>query len=430
KTEDGWVTPFFTVMLVAFLAMAGFAVDVANVMSQRTLLQATADSSAHGAILYRKVEPEANAKARAIGIAELNMPPSAFGNVVREQDIVFGQWNASTNTFTPSANSRDTVIVTAQRRRETDNSVPLYLLQVVGLDAWNISAVAIFTANKHPCFFNGVLANEVVAFQSNGVFHRDFCIHANDYVSLRQNNTFMPGSIVSMPDPNRLSIPSSGMDGNTGLAEALRAGSIDLGVVRNLSNVIEGLRVGNASILPDYITGMATVQVNLNQVNNSTFQRGRVYDVRCNGNNSTLTLTSGMNLTEVVLTTNCNIQLGNGATIRDSMIATTSTSATSISGTAGSGAQATVGRACAPGPGTQVLTLGGMRFPAKLIVNGGQFMAAGSINFASQGTIEGSGVSVIAGKNVDWSSNADMSVQYCDQEFDNHLSETLIRMVN
>jgi len=109
--------------------------------------------------------------------------------------------------------------------------------------------------------------------------------------------------------------------------------------------------------------------------------------------------------------------------------ATTNTSDTSISGASGAGAEAIIGTACAPGPGTQVLTMGGMRFPAKLTVNGGQFVAARSITFASQATIEGSGVALIAGQDVDWTSNASMSVDMCDEEFDNHLTEKRIRMV-
>jgi hypothetical protein len=73
--------------------------------------------------------------------------------------------------------------------------------------------------------------------------------------------------------------------------------------------------------------------------------------------------------------------------------------------------------------------MGGMRFPAKLIVNGGQFAAQGDITFAAQATLEGAGVSMMSGSDVEWTSNADMSVDYCDQEFGNHLIERRIRMV-
>jgi hypothetical protein len=73
--------------------------------------------------------------------------------------------------------------------------------------------------------------------------------------------------------------------------------------------------------------------------------------------------------------------------------------------------------------------MGGMRFPAKLVVNGGQLAAQGSITFTAGATIEGSGVSVVSNGNVEWTSNADMSVAYCDEQFQNHLIERRIRMV-
>jgi hypothetical protein len=428
-SEDGWMTPFSLVLSVAFIGLGGLAVDVSHVMTQRTQLQITADASAHAAMVIRGVDTEAMATTRAIELAQANMPVNSYGNVIDDTRVVFGVWDPDTRVFTPVPGSRDAVMVTAQRRRESDNPVPTFLLRIIGFDQWDLTAVSVFSSKNNPCFFNGALADRIATFQSNGVFHRGFCIHGNDHVSLKQNNQFLPGSIVSMPDISRLDIPASGMDGNPGLAEALRPGSIDLGVVRTLPGRISALQNGDSSALPSYTTNTAPKSVNVNQVNASTFQSGNVYNVRCGNNNGNLTLTNSMNLTNVVITTNCSIQMGNGAAIKDSIIATTNTSATSIRGTSGSGSEATVGTACAPGPGSQVLTLGGMRFPAKLNVNGGQFVAARTITFAAQATIEGKGVSLIAGNNVDWTSNADMSVEFCDEELENHLVEKRIRMV-
>lgn len=435
RGEDGWVTPMTLVLLIAFFGLAGFAVDVSNVMAQRTLLQTTADSAAHGAILFRRNQPEATAKTRALDIARANMPPAAFGQVVNTETIVFGTWNAQTRTFTPRANATEAVMVTAQRRRENGNAVPVFLLQFAGLNAWNVSAVSIFAGGPNPCFFNGIIAKGVADFSSNNIFRPGFCVHANDHVRLRQNNTFMHtpelSSSVSMPDITRLNIPNSGMEGNPGLAEALRTGSVEeLPTLSSLQGRIDAIRNGSADALPAYINSPMSQPVNNRDVTASTFTSGNNYHVQCNGNNnSTLTLTNSMNLTNVVITTNCSIMLGNGAAIRNSLIATTNTSSTSISGTSSSGAQATIGTACEPGPGTQLFTMGGMRFPAKLIVNGGQFAAQGTITFAAQATLEGVGVSMVAGGDVNWTSNADMSVDYCPETFDNHLVERRIRMV-
>jgi Flp pilus assembly protein TadG len=434
RSEGGWVTSFTLILLIALLGLTGFAVDVANVMTQRTLLQTTADSAAHGAILFRRTMNETQAKERAITLASRNMPTSAFGNVLGTDNVVFGTWNEQTRVFTPQPGATEAVQVTTQRRRENGNAIPVFLLQFAGFDVWNVSAVSIFAGGPNPCSFNGVIANGVADFSSNNIFRPGFCVHGNDHVRLRQNNTFEHTdeleSIVSMPDTADLDIPSSGMTGNPGLERALRSGHMDLSSLTGLGARIAAMRAGNTSALPAYVSSNPTSQnVNANAVNNSTFQSGRNYNVTCSGNNKSLTLTSSMNLTNVVITTNCSIMLGNGARIRDSMIATTDTSASSITGTSGSGAQAEVGTACAPGPGTQLFTMGGMRFPAKLIVNGGQFAAQGDITFAAQATLEGAGVSMMSGSDIEWTSNADMSVDYCDQEFGNHLVERRIRMV-
>lgn len=434
RSEGGWVTTFTLVLLIALLGLTGFAVDVSNVMRERTLLQTTADSAAHGAILFRRTLSEADAKNRAITIATRNMPVAAFGNVLNTANVEFGTWNAATRVFTPQAGATEAVRVTTQRRGANGNAVPVFLLQFAGLDVWDVAAVSVFAGGPNPCSFNGVIADGVADFSSNNIFRPGFCVHGNDHVRLRQNNTFEHtdelDSIVSMPNPADLDIPSSGMEGNPGLERALRSGHMDLNALADLGNRITAMRGGDTAALPAYVrSNPASQNVNANAVNNSTFQSGRNYNVTCSGNNKSLTLTSSMNLTNVVITTNCSIMLGNGARIRDSMIATTDTSASSISGTAGSGAQAEIGTACAPGPGTQLFTMGGMRFPAKLIVNGGQFAAQGDITFAAQATLEGAGVSMMSGSDVEWTSNADMSVDYCDQEFGNHLVERRIRMV-
>lgn len=434
RSEGGWVTTFTLVLLIALLGLTGFAVDVSNVMRERTLLQTTADSAAHGAMLFRRTLSEADAKNRAITIATRNMPVAAFGNVLNTANVEFGTWNAATRVFTPQAGATEAVRVTTQRRGANGNAVPVFLLQFAGLDVWDVVAVSVFAGGPNPCFFNGIMANGVADMSSNSIFRPGFCVHGNDHVRLRQNNTFEPGSIVSMPDTSRLDIPNSGMEGNPGLAEALRAGTVDMGSLSNLASRIDAMRAGNSAALPAYTTNHTSVNVNNNNVTASTFQSGRNYNVNCSGNgnsgNSTLTLTSSMNLTNVVITTNCSITLGNGARVVDSMIATTNTSSSSISGTSSSGAMASLGpTACQAGPGTQLFTMGGMRFPAKLVVNGGQLAAQGPITFTAGATLEGSGVSVISNDNVEWTSNADMSVAHCDQQFQNHLIERRIRMV-
>jgi hypothetical protein len=428
-SEDGWITPVSLILLGALLAIGGFAVDVAHVSAQRTMLQVTADASAHAALLTRQNESEAEAKSLAIALAEENMPRGRYGDVLRAEAVVFGEWDPAKRIFTPVPNSRSAVQVTTVQRRDNANAIPTFLLQFAGVDEWNIQTTSVYSSRKHPCFFNGILAEGVVDFSSNNTFRKDFCVHSNSFVRLRQNNVFEEGSRVTMPDTSLLDIPNSGLSGNPGLKNALGEAYVELGVVKQLPDTIDGLLARDPTVTPSYIGGGSVLNLNATNIKADSFQSGRVHNVNCNGKNGTLSLTNAMNLENVVIVTNCNVQLGNGAKITDSIIASTNLSDTSISGTSGSGAEASVGRACVPGPGTQIMTLGGMRFPSKLKVNGGQFAAARSITFSAQATIEGSGVSVVAGEGVNWTSNADMSVAFCDEEFENHLAEKRMRMV-
>lgn len=427
--EDGFVTALSLILILGVLIIGGIAVDSAHVTAQRTMLQGTSDSSAHAALMARQKGTEAVAVERAVMISQANMPPARYGNVITDAQIEFGNWDSSSREFTPVPGATNAVRVIAQRREAAGNAVPNFLLRFVGRRSFDVATVSIYATYNNPCYFNGIIARHGVDFTSNNLFRKDFCIHSNDWVKLQQNNVFEPGAILSMPDLNRLSIPNSGFAGNPGLAEALRQRRDGLDAISGLPRVIAGLLTQSANYIPSYISNGFPVQIDVKDVKSDSFMKGSIHNVSCPKKSDALTLTNSMMLEEVVIVTDCDIRLGNGARIVDSIIATTSTSTSSISGVSGSGVAASIGRACAPGPGAQFFTLGGMRFAAKLTVNGGQFAAVGDVAFTSQAVVEGSGVSIVSGNEVGWTSNADMSVSYCDAEFDNHRIETRLRMV-
>ncbi len=427
--EDGFVTALSLILILGVLIIGGIAVDGAHVTAQRTMLQGTSDSSAHAALMARQKDTEAVALERAVTISQANMPTARYGNVITDAQIEFGDWDPASRVFTPVPGATNAVRVIAQRSEAAGNAVPNFLLRFVGRRSFDVATVTVYATRKNPCFFNGIIARNGVDFTSNNVFRRDFCIHSNDLVRLRQNNVFEPGAILSLPSLSLLDMPNSGLSGNPGLADALREGRMNLGFIDELPQIIDGLVTNSAEHIPIYIEDNFPVQIPAGSVDADSFVRGRIHEVICSRHNQALTLVDSMMLEEVVIVTNCDIRLGNGARILDSIVATTSTSSSSISGVSGSGVEASIGQACAPGPGAQFLTLGGMRFAAKLTVNGGQFAAVGDVAFTSQAVVEGSGVSIVSGNEVGWTANADMSVSYCDAEFDNHQIETRLRMV-
>lgn len=445
--EDGAITTLSIFLFIAMLIIGGLALDVMHRTTQITKLQGTADAVAHAAILARRTHSEQEAIAIAHELALMNMPPRRYGEAIRRQDIEFGRWDSVSMTFMPEPGAREAARVTPRRERTRANEVRTMLLRFVGLDQWELARSAVFVAELDPCLSDGFVARGPVSFNSNNHFAAGFCVHSNNHVWLRQNNTFEPGAQVSMPNLADLDVPGGNLSGNPGLAEALTTRQMDLGILDRLHETIAELEDFGSARMPDYIFSPIIVDLDASNIRASDFRAGRIHRVSCGGssggngngngngrgnrgqgggsggNSTSLDIPNNTVLRNIVLVTDCAIRLGNGAAVEDSIIATTSTDNSSIRGS--SGARFGVDRGCAEGPGTQVLTLGGMFFPANLTVHGAQLVARGTINFQANAGIGGRGVSLVAGE-IDGRTN--MSTDYCGTTMDNHLGESRLRL--
>ncbi|PQO22642.1 hypothetical protein C2I36_11800 [Rhodobacteraceae bacterium WD3A24] len=457
RREDGYVTALSLYLLVAMFMLGGLALDVANVMAERAHLQVTADSSAHAAIMTRRTQGEGAAADAALELARRNMPPERHGTVIRRGDIEFGRWDQEARRFHPEPGAAGAVRVRAARTDTRGNGLATYLLHWVGLAEWNLNVQAVFVAEADPCFQNGFLARGPVSFNSNNHFDAGICVHSNDHVWLRQNNVFEPGAIVSMPDLADLDVPGGDTSGNPGLEEALRRNSYDLDMLDRIDEIAASYLDFGSDRMPGYIHSPGVIELDSGDLQPGDFEQGRIHHISCDassggngngngrgggngngngngrgggngrgnggGNSGGLTIPNNTVLFNVVVVTDCDIRLGNGAAIEESAVVTTSTSGSSIRGS--SGARFGRNRGCAPGPGTQIMTAGGMFFPANLTVHGGQMVAAGRINFQANAGVDGAGASFIAGE-IDGRTN--MSTTRCDAPMSGHFNETQLRL--
>ena len=438
RREEGVITSLSLFLLVVMLMIGGLALDVMNMTVQRTKLQVTADAVAHAAILARRSNSEDDAIDMAHDLALMNMPPERYGDAIQRQDIQFGRWDAEAEAFTPDPGVRDAVRVVPQRDLGRGNAVPTYLLYLVGLDHWDLRTEAIFLAERDPCFNDGFVARGPVSFNSNNHFASEFCVHSNDHVWLRQNNVFEPGARVSMPNLDDLDVPGGDTSGNPGLDEALVEARMELEILDQLPDIIADLTEFGSEHVPGYVHASGVIELDAGDISASDFQTGRIHRVSCEsggnqgggnqgggqGGGNRLDIPNNAVLHNIVLVTDCAISFGQGSAVEESIIATTSTSDQSIRGSAG----ARFGRdnGCAGGAGTQVLTRGGMFFPANLTVYGGQLIAAGTINFQANAGVSGEGVSFVAGE-IDGRTN--MTTGHCGTEMDHHFGEPRMRMV-
>lgn len=450
RAEDGSASWFSIVPLVFVLIILGLALDVTNATQERTHLQVTADAAAHAALVTRNRIDDATAdyftedqaKARGIELAGLNMPASQNGNVLNASNVVFGNWDSTGRTFTPNPGSRDAVQVVTQQVAANGNPVSTYMLRLIGFNSWDVRALttmATFTDQCGEGAKNGFFANGIVDLQSNNHFRDNFCVHSNTHVELNQNNTFEPGTAVTMPDPGDLVIPASGMAHNQGLADALGSDGYEITEVTNLPATIAGLDQATPAYTegqtPEFVAGISGI-------NNISFSRGnkdangnsslgpanlvqgKVNRVAC-GNNGTVSIAGNAVIENVVIITPCKVSFGQGSTLKNAIVATTSTSAQSVS--SANNFQIGGHECGTPGGNAMILTMGGAHFASELTFKGGQIIAAGDVGFPAR-DVSVEGVAVYAGGRIDGTSNLDMG-DLCDDGSETNISEVYFRYV-
>ena len=434
RREDAAITVYGLFLSITLIVVGGLALDVANAVMVRTHLQVTADSAAHAALVSREYRTEAEAKAIAVSVAQASLPASHYGNTINDDDIYFGVWDASTGTFTPSSGSDDAVLVNTQRMQSRSNGVTMYFLRLAGL--WNMDVVSqsVFETYYPTCFLEGFVAQELVDVQSNSVFGNGFCIHSNDHVELNNGNTFMDGTIVSMPDERDLVIPTDGFSSNPGLQDALRSGSYQFRILDRIDDIIAYVDDPTSDYFRteyvdlDPVTNLPPPRVTLShrdRLDETTWVDGAVHEVNCNAPSQSVRIPANTVLERGILITNCQVIFGANAEIHDILMVSTSTDDDAFTGASGT----TIGRddGCSAGGGAQLVTLGGMRFPSDLQVYGGQLIAAKDVEFAARPDgIEG--ISIVAGGHIDGSSL--INVGFCNGVgMDNNFMAEYFRLV-
>ncbi|MGR3292294.1 MAG: pilus assembly protein TadG-related protein [Paracoccaceae bacterium] len=405
---DGSMTALGLFLGMASIAVGGLAIDVANAMMARTQLQVAADAAAHAALYIRDTSSASVAKSAALELANVNMPSGKYGSLFTADDIQFGDWDRDTQVFTANSLSKNAVRVDLSRLDSKNNSVGTYFLKFVGIGSWDIRRMAVFETYIPTCFREGFVSDEIVDMQSNNTFTNGFCIHANDHVEMNNDNSYASNTVVSMPTKGEVVTPSSDYSSNPGLSSALRDGAYQIRILNRLPDIIDDLANGGAKYAPDYVTGSSVITVTTRNVRMSDFTPGRIHYVSCNGSQKLRFLANTL-FSDIVVVTNCRVEFGAQVELNNVIVATTSTHNDSMA----SAAQFRIGLDdnCETDGGTQLLTLGGMSFPAQLEVFGSQLIAIDDITFTANAFgIEGA--SFISGGTISGTSN--MTMGFCN----------------
>lgn len=423
RGNEGNATVWSLMMIATFLYLGGYAVDVSNLSTESVRLQAAVDTAAHAALVERELHTAEEAKLKAIALAEANLSPAVYGDVLDAESIVFGSWDEETQIFTPDPDLPNAVQATVYRTAANQNALDTYMWQVAGVNAFDLTARATYTTYVPTCFREGFVATDEVNIQSNNSYFSGFCIHSNSYVALNANNFFESGTVVSMPDLDQLQLPNSGFESNVGLESALREGSYNIRIINRITDIVETIDESGSPYRPDYLTESAAQTLTDRTIDETDLIPGRLYYWNCTGGSGTIRSATTA-IRKVVIVTPCEVAFGANAELEDVVIVSSSTSLTSFSASSG----LTLGKddGCAEGGGAQLVTLGGMSLSANLAMYGSQLLALKDIEFAARA--DGfQGAAIVSGGSISGTSNMNMS--FCGTGMEDNFVAQYFRMV-
>jgi len=413
RDERGAGTVMGLLWFMLIVGVCGMAVDVTDGFRSRTMLQATADSSALAAAI--DLPSEATAKATAVNYAAMNMPVAINGSVLVASDVVAGAWDNDSRTFTPSSDVAtgtplDAVYVMTKRDFDNENPIATNFLRIIGWDSWNVRAQAIAQRYLPDCLNDGLIAREQVDISSNNSFVNHICVHGQKGVKMQSGNYFEPGVIVSMLDMETLQIPSSGLDSNTGLSEALREQGLQPREVNHTDEIMRAMIDKDdpnfAAYIPGYIdTNQPVIEVD-EKFDLGSAESGRIYHVLCKANKNARIPNNAV-LQNVVIIAECQLHIGSSAFIMNAVLGSRSGgngSTDKADVVASANVQLGLPDNCTPGGGVRIYSNATIHTAASTGIDGVQMVAKGDIELGAR-DMGINGISAQSGQNVDLTSN-------------------------
>ncbi|MCX8011922.1 MAG: pilus assembly protein TadG-related protein [Desulfobacterota bacterium] len=177
-----------TFLLLILLSFISLGIDLGNLYVVRNELQNIADASALAAArglghIYEEMSYEDQQKYNAISdeatikqvAKEVAVKNQAGGKNIslNNNDIIIGQWNAKTRTFSPTLNQPDAVRVIARRDDVANGPVTTFFAKILGKDTIGVSAKATAALTGQSSAGEGELP--IPAAISRGRFTSGFC---------------------------------------------------------------------------------------------------------------------------------------------------------------------------------------------------------------------------------------------------------------
>jgi hypothetical protein len=446
--EDGAGTVFGLFLFMVIVILGGAALDGSNAWRNATHLSASADAAAHaGAVALANGGAIGDVRTMAEAAATANMPEVTYGAVVGDaiENIQLMHFDTDTRILTAGGTANAVVVDLGQTRGNT-NAVRTYFLRLMGVDSWDVTgrSIAVYDATAECSNVDGIFAEDEVSLSSQNSVGSGFCVHSQEAVWLPQQNSFGPGSVVSMPNLadckskcddasnpgiNPMAINMILPDFRDYILDTYDAFNASSSTLKTTWFNAKSLGIGswNLHVKPLKDIGVKnTTFLGQGSVVTLTWDQfhalpslpsGLVYNVDCpnNGNSSKTKLTfngtTGV-MEDAAIITDCSIEFGDGARVLGSLVVTIREQSTA---TVTSGSSVTVAdptQQCHNGDRTTVMSLGKVSVPAEFVMSNVTLVVDDDVNVASATSsgIVSRGLSIYSSGKVSLSSQHTLEV--------------------
>ena len=413
--EGGMVTHLALVVMLIVILFSGLSLDSNNAWREKLALQVAADSAAHAAAL--ELPSTSKALDAALELAQANLTSGSI-DAINEDTIEFGTWDSEEKTFTVTPTNPNAVRVTASRANATSNPLPTFLLRYAGLASWNIEVQSIAFRSTQECTVADITTNGEFSMTSNNDFYGEYCVAAAGGVSLNTGNEFDDDNRIYVESFNDIDWPSSVSmstvvgrgteDSSAGLTYAnifREKAGISAPYVSDIETLADNYLNPYYDSQPDYInTSAAVIQIAAKDVKYTNFAPGRIYEVVCGGGNGNKAqFYKDSQVSEVVIVSECKIQLGKGSSFEDVILVSRDTGNKSVY----AAAKVRLGEDddCAAGGGVTIYAGGDFSSASKLESYGATISAAGDVQVAAKNNGI-AGLTIYADGDVDFTAKA------------------------
>ena len=401
--ENGGGTIMGLLWFMILVAICGLAVDGTDAFRNQTMSQATADSAALASVID-VTKGRAEVVSAAFEYTEKNMASSYFGNMLTPDGIDLGKWDHVNKIFNESASNPDAVRVFLNQTGENGNPVYANFLRITGWEFFDVKTIAIAQRFLPDCIREGLVARGVVDLESRNEFKEYICIHGQQGVDMQNLNKFDLGVNVSAPPGIALNENRKNLyDKNDGLEVAERENILDPWIVDHVSEIMDNMLIPGHADIPEYIEASTVTEVD-DKFDFTEAQAGEIYYVKCAANK--LVQIPEMELTEVVIISDCNINIAGGAYLHDVVIGSRGGNGRVESSNINIPADAQLGRpdGCKDGGGVTLLSNSSVHMTSMVGIEGLQLIAAGDVDLGANA--DGvNGVSVQAGGDINLTAN-------------------------